>query len=131
MKKTSLFLILGFLGLIALTANAQQGGGFTGPDDGNQDSRHGGFTGERHVVTVQQAQRFRDDTPVILQGRIIRALGNRKYLFGDNTGTIVIEIDRDKWRGLSVGADDMVEISGEVDRDRNRVEIEVDRIRRL
>ena len=131
MKKTRLFLTLGFLTLAVLAAHAQQGG-FDGPgDSGRQGRSQGGFAGERQVVTVAQALTFRDDTPVILQGRIVRALGNEKYLFEDATGTIVIEIDHDKWRGLTVGPEDRVEISGEVERGRNRVEIDVDRIIKL
>ena len=135
MKKTRLMVVL--LGLIVLTAHAQQGGGFSGSDSDVQGIGQGtiqgggGFTGENQVVTIQQVQRFRDDTPVILQGRIIRALGNEKYLFDDDTGTIIVEIDRDRWRGLTVGPNDRVEISGEVDRNRQRVEIDVSRIRRL
>ena len=133
MRKTRLFLMLGLLGFAVLAANAQEGGGFTGPDSSGYggNGQGGGFTGDRQVVTVQQALKFRDDTPVILQGRIIRALGREKYVFEDSTGTIVVEIDHDKWRGLTVGPDDRVEISGEVDKNRNRVEIDVDRIRRL
>ena len=131
MRKTRLFVMFGLLGFAVLMANAQEGGGFTGPDSSGYSGQGGGFTGERQIVTVQQALRFRDDTPVILQGRIVRALGREKYLFEDSTGTIVIEIDHDKWRGLTVGPEDRVEISGEVDKNRHRVEIDVDRIRKL
>ena len=128
MKKARILIAISLLGLAVFMVNAQDRGGFSGP---NGDRRGGGWTGEQRVVTVQQALTFRDDTPVILQGYIIRALGNEKYLFRDDTGTIVVEIERNKWRGLSVGPNDRVEISGEVDRDRRGVEIEVDRIRRL
>ena len=128
MKKTKLILTVGLLVLVVLGANAQQSG-FSGPGGGGQGGV--GFTGERQIVTVQQALGFRDDTPVVLQGRIVRALGNEKYTFVDDTGSITIEIDNRLWRNLSVGPNDLVEISGEVDRDRRGVEIEVDRIRKL
>ena len=128
MKKEKVFLAIGLLGLAVFMANAQDRGGFSGPDGGRQG---GGFTGEQRVVTVEQALTFRDDTPVILRGRIVMALGNERYLFEDETGTIVVEIERETWRGLTVGPNDRVEISGEVDRDRHGVEIEVDRIRIL
>ena len=131
MKKKSLFLVVILLVLVVLAANAQQGGGFSGPGGTGSGDQVGGFTGPRQVVTVEQALGFRDDTPVILQGRIVRALGGEKYLFEDDTGTIIVEIDRKDWRGLTVGPNDRVEISGEVDRDRRGVEIDVDRIRKL
>ena len=129
MKKTSFFLIVCLLALVVLTANAQQGG-FSGSQDG-QGAQAGGFTGQRHVLTVQQALGLRDDTPVVLQGRIIRALGNNRYLFTDDTGTITLEIERRAWGSLLVDENDLVEVSGEIDREWNRVEVEVNRIQKL
>jgi len=92
----------------------------------------GGFTGPGlQVTTVKQAKTFRDDTPVVLQGRILRSLGNEKYMFSDNTGTIVVEIDDDLWRGISVSENDLVEIHGEVDKNFRTVEIDADSIRKI
>ena len=115
MKKTRLFMVAAFLGLVVLAVNAQQGG----------------FRGQSNVSTVAEALTFRDDTPVILRGNIVRALGNKRYLFSDSTGTITIEIERKVWGSISVDENDMVEISGEIDRDWNSIEVEVDRITRL
>ena len=39
----------------------------------------------------------------------------RKYVFKDDTGSIVVEIDDDDWGGLDVSPKDKVEIRGEVD----------------
>jgi uncharacterized protein (TIGR00156 family) len=85
------------------------------------------------VVTVADARGLRDDTPVQIQGRIVRALGDEKYLFRDAGGEIIVEIDDEVWRGVTVGADDTVEIRGEIDRDFPGfpVEIEVDAIQKL
>ena len=95
-------------------------------------AQQGGFTGPgASAATVAEARRFRDDTPVILQGRIIRFLGDDKYIFADDTGNITVEIDRRVWGNLSVGENDMVEITGEIDRYPFRVEVEVRSIRRL
>lgn len=105
----------------AATAQAAEGGGFTG--------NKGGFTGPGPaVVSVEQARGMRDDAKVHLSGNIIQHLGKDKYLFRDASGTIHVEIDHDKWGGQSVGPEDLVEIYGEVDKDWNSVEIDVDRI---
>ena len=95
-----------------------QGGGYTGP-------------GGSQVVSVQAAKKLRDDSPVILQGKILKSLGGEKYLFSDDSDTITIEIDNRLWRTISVSDNDLVEISGEVDKERARIEIEVSSIRKL
>jgi len=114
-KKFLIFLpILILVSLINLTA---QPGGFTGP----------GLL----VGTIQEARTFRDGTPVLLQGRILRSLGDEKYLFADDTGTIVVEINERLWRGITVSENDRVEIVGEVEKEFLRIEIEASRIRKL
>lgn len=100
---------------------AKDAGGFTGGQ--------GGYTGPGPaLVTVQQAQSMRDDTRVHLQGKIVQNLGDEKYLFRDNTGTIRVEIDDEDWNGQTVGPEDLVDIYGKVDKDWNSVEIEVKRV---
>jgi uncharacterized protein (TIGR00156 family) len=95
-------------------------------------AQQGGFTGSAaDASTVAQALTFRDDAPVILKGHILRSLGNEKYLFSDDTGTITVEIERKTWRTISVNEKDLVEISGEIDRDRRSIEVEVKSIRKL
>ena len=68
------------------------------------------------IITVEQAKNSKDDTFVVLQGYIDKSLGGEKYLFRDTTGTIKLEIDDDKFRGLVVYPDDFVQVSGEVDK---------------
>lgn len=90
----------------------------------------GGYTGPSSAATtVEQVRNMWDDTPVILVGNIVQRLGSEKYLFRDATGEIMIEIDHKDWRGVTVGPDDLVEIQGEVDRDWNAIEVDVDLIR--
>jgi uncharacterized protein (TIGR00156 family) len=115
MKRKILVCCAILLALACLTAAAQEG--YTGP---GLDS-----------VTVEEAKALRDDTPVCLRGQIVRFLGDEKYLFSDDSGTIVVEIENRLWRGLSVSQDDSVEIVGEVDRDFRKIEIEVDSIKKL
>jgi uncharacterized protein (TIGR00156 family) len=89
--KTSKVLAVAVLGVsFALVGNAiaQVAGGFQGP--GISDS------------TVADALKLPDDTPVVLKGKIEKSLGNEKYQFSDGTGVIVVEIDNEEWRGLTV-----------------------------
>ena len=102
-----------------------------GTTAGDQGGSQGGFTGPANITTVAQAMNLPDDAPVIMRGRIVNSLGNERYTFTDNTGSITVEIERKVWGTLTVGPNDLVEISGEIDRERNRVEVDVDRIRRL
>jgi uncharacterized protein (TIGR00156 family) len=103
------------LAFVGLLANAQEG--FKGPGPDN--------------VTVDAAKGLKDDYPVVLRGRIERFLGDEKYLFTDETGSIVVEIDNRLWRGISVDQNDTVEITGEVDRGFTKTEIEAGSIKKL
>ena len=38
-------------------------------------------------------------------------------MFRDNSGTIIVEIDNEDWKGVTVTPQDTVEIYGEVDTD--------------
>lgn len=102
----------------ALSGNAiakKAGGGFQGP----------GIEG----TTVAEALKMNDDTAVVLVGKIERSLGNEKYLFKDNTGTIVVDIDDDDWNGVTVTPENTVELHGEVDKEIMKdPEIDVDRV---
>ena len=109
------------LGASSALANSQ-GGGYT-------NTHMGGYTGPGPAVsTVEQAKGMRDDTHVTLRGRIVQHLGGKHYLFRDDTGTINVEIENKRWQGQTVGPDDVVEIYGEVDKDWNELEIDVDRL---
>ena len=79
-------------------------------------------------VSVAEAQKLSDDTPVILIGNIEKDLGGEKYLFRDKTDSITLDIDNDKWNGVKIVPTDTVEIRGEVDKEFMNVEIDVDQI---
>ena len=71
----------------------------------------------------------KDDQDVVVQGRLVRKLGDEKYMFSDGSGEIVVEIDDDDFQG-AVDEKTVVELHGEVDTGRNRPpEIEVDSMR--
>ncbi len=93
---------------------AQAMGGFQGPGLSNS--------------TVAEALNLGDDTAVVLEGRIEKSLGNEKYVFSDNTGSVTVEIDNEDWRGQNVTPNDTVVIHGEVDKDFFKTEIDVDSV---
>jgi uncharacterized protein (TIGR00156 family) len=86
---------------------------------------------ERKVNTVEEVKAFPDDARIVLRGHIMDHIRSDHYTFQDETGAIAVEIEDDEWHGLTVSPSDRVEIHGEVDRDRTRMEIEVDYIRIL
>jgi uncharacterized protein (TIGR00156 family) len=116
MRKRYLVCLIVLSVMAGLTVHAQQGG-YKGPG--------------AVAITVAEAKNLRDDTPVILQGKIERFLGDEKYLFSDDSGNITIEIDNRIWGSLSVDQDDVVEITGEIDRDYKGLEVEVRSIKKL
>ena len=99
---------LTFVALIAFcsVSNAQINGGFVGPN-ANQAAH----------ITIKEALNMGDEAKVVLQGNIVNSLGDEKYTFRDETGDIVVEIDDEDWRGINVTPENVLEISGEVDKD--------------
>ncbi len=98
-------------------APAQKGGGFTGPNDSQ--------------VTVAEALKLPDETRVTLVGKIQKQLAHEKYQFSDATGSITLDIDDKRWRGLTIGPDDTVRVSGEIDKDSDSLEFDVRRISKM
>ena len=93
----------------------QQQGGFKGPSAG--------------ITTVAEALKAKDDSLVVLTGKIEKETGKEKYLFRDSTGAITVEIDNEDWNGQDVTPTDTVVIHGEVDKElMHAPEIDVDKI---
>lgn len=100
--------------------------------------------GVTHVATAQQAQspvtitpvqevltNTPDDAYVTVQGRLVEYLGDEDYVLEDETGRITVEIDDDLLEPRDFKAGMLVEVFGEVDRERHGVELEAERIRVL
>lgn len=83
------------------------------------------------ISTVRDAKEMNDDAYITLRGYIEKRIKSDKYLFRDSTGTVEIEIDDDDWHGVTVGPQDLVEITGEVDAGWISIEIDVKRIRKV
>ncbi len=92
------------------------------------DAKYTGPAEGKTTSTVSEAQAMPDDAPVVLQGTISSASGDEMYIFTDGTGSINVEIDDDDMAGLNISPNDVVMIQGEIDRNGNTVEIDVDEI---
>ena len=114
MKTMTIWVALAALGT---AGHALGQGGFDGPDD-------------KRRATVAEAAALSDDTRVIVVGSIVRALGDEKYEFRDDTGVLRVEIDDDDWDGLRVTPEDRLELEGEIEQDSDGPELDVDAVRR-
>ncbi|WON76499.1 YgiW/YdeI family stress tolerance OB fold protein [Serratia sp. UGAL515B_01] len=120
MKKTFTAMVLASLSFCAV---AQQSGFISSDTQGNTQ---GGFTGQKPGLTsVAQAKNLRDDTWVIFEGKIVKQVGHELYEFRDSSGTIHVDIDDKDWMGQTASPNDKVRIEGEIDKDWNRIEIDV------
>ena len=130
MKKHTVFAICCLMLLLAASfVHAQQGGGFTGPQLFGQPpgftghnvgfTEHQGFMGPSAPVTVAHVvQTFPNKAQAVLRGNIVQQIGSDRYLFRDSTGEVLIKIKNNRWWGLSVGPNDLVEVGGELKRDK-------------
>jgi len=96
---------------------------------GDYAKKNGGFKqdlSQMPVSTVQDAQNMSEDTMVMLQGNISKRVKKDQYLFNDNTGEMIVEIEGYAWNGQEVSPTDVITIVGEIDKDGNMTMIEVD-----
>jgi uncharacterized protein (TIGR00156 family) len=109
MKRLTLALLLAPLFSTAALAT-----GYTGP----------GATAQ--VTSVAAALKAADDTPVVLQGQIVKRLQDELYEFKDASGTINVEIDDEDWPAQAISENVTVRLTGEVDHALTSREIDVD-----
>lgn len=101
--------------------------GFQGDGD-LYGGQMGGFVGEGEanpITTISKAKRMFDDSVVTIRARITRRLGDEKYMARDETGEMMVEIDDDKWYGITATSADLLEMTGEIDKDFNKVKLDV------
>jgi len=99
---------------------------FTGPsaypvNQGFQGGGAGGYT----VSPIKDVMLMYDDQIAVVKGNIVRRLSDDKYLFKDSSGEMVVEIDYKYWAGLQVNEQDVIELTGKVDKDYNSVVLDV------
>lgn len=127
MKKMLIVIMLSALSLGAFAQN----GGFVSPNASAADSQSGFKGPSPATTTIAQAKSLRDDAWVVLEGKIVRQIWHELYEFQDSTGTVNIDIDDKRWRGQTATSNDKVRIEGEVDKDWNSIEIDVQTVRVL
>lgn len=81
--------------------------------------------------TVAKAKDMRDEAWVVLEGNIVKKVGDERYEFRDSTGTIVTDIDDSVWAGQNVSLKDKVRLEGEIDKDLTTVEVDVKTLKLL
>ncbi len=117
MKKIFAFLFLLLFCAFADSTQAYQAGG--------------GFMGKVQTSTVQEALKKPDNTYVVLQGKIVNRVSDDKYIFKDQTGSITVEIDNDKWIGQTVDTNDIIEITGEVEKRLGQTSVDVSTVKKI
>ena len=130
MKKTAA--LLAVIMLAATPVLAAQQGGFVDPNAPTAQVKSGGFQpSSASVVTVKQAEEMRDDSWITVRGTLEKQIGKEDYLFRDASGTMEVEIDHKRWNGLTITPKDQVELTGELDKDFNSIELDVKQVRKL
>ena len=120
MKKT--LTALAFVSALALSASCFAG----------EHMKHkGGFKqdlSQMPVSTVQSVQNMPENTMVVMQGNISKRIEKDKYMFNDNTGEMMLEIEGYAWNGQDVAPTDVVTVVGEIYKDGNMTIVEVDEV---
>ncbi len=66
---------------------------------------------------VKTALEASDNTPMALEGHIISHIRKDKYYFQDDTGKIIVEIDKEDFYELEVDENTSVRLIGKIDKD--------------
>ncbi|QHI97561.1 NirD/YgiW/YdeI family stress tolerance protein [Xylophilus rhododendri] len=83
------------------------------------------------LLTVRQLQDSgKDEQPARLKGRIVSHEQGKHYTFADDTGRMTVEISPRRFPdGVMLGADQWVEISGEVEKEWGQLKFKVKNLR--
>jgi len=130
MKKSAALIAIVMLASTPVLA-AQQGG-FVDPSTPKAQVHAGGFQADNtSVVTVKQAEEMKDDSWITVRGYLDKQIGDEDYLFRDGSGNMKVEIDHKRWHGQTITPKDQVELTGELDKDFNSIELDVKQVRKL
>ncbi len=127
MKK--LFSILAAALLITGIAFADFNGPSANPAQGFHSKQ--GFKGKSaasSISSIKDVLGMYDDQIAVIKGNIVNQISDDKYLFRDKSGEMVVEIDYKYWNGLEVTEEDVLELTGKVDKDYNGVTLDVFRV---
>ncbi len=130
MKKSAALIAIVMLASTPVLA-AQQGG-YVDPSAPKAQVHAGGFQADNtSVVTVKQAEEMKDDSWITVRGYLDKQIGDEDYLFRDSSGNMKVEIDHKRWHGQTITPKDQVELTGELDKDFNSIELDVKQVRKL
>ena len=105
-------LTLVMLAVLAVPAYAA----FEGPNSGQSMGGFQGPTGGVQADTVKKAQSSWDDAPVVLTGNIVERLAGSddKYLFKDESGSLMVEISHEVFAGREITPESRVRLFGKL-----------------
>jgi len=81
-------------------------------------------------MTVKQAKEMHDGASISLRGNLIDGSGNDKFKFRDKTGTIDTIIPKAVFDGREVQPDNLISISGSLDKKMTPPVVRVDRLQK-
>lgn len=114
MKHRTLLALL----LASLSSTAALAAGYNGP-------------GAQQSNTVAAALEAADETPVVLEGRLLRQIRGEHYEFADASGSIEVEIDHEDLPAQTIDQNSRVRLFGEVDRELLKRSVDVERVELL
>ena len=124
--------ILAPLALAALLAGSVNAIAQSGTEAPATNTAASGYTGPSSIPLLSVKQLLdsgHDDQPARLQGHIVSHDGGKRYTFADDSGRITAEIAARRFpAGRPIGAEQRVELHGELDKELKKVEFEVKRI---
>ncbi len=82
-------------------------------------------------MSVTDALKMSDNSYVSVEGSILKKLTNDKYLFKDSTGTMTVEIDNDRWAGISADTKDILILNGEIEKKMGSTCLDVDSVQKV
>ncbi len=85
---------------------------------------------EARSMTVEQAKEMHDGASISLRGNLIDGGGNDKFKFRDKTGTIDTIIPQAVFDGREVHPDNLISISGSLDKKMTPPVVRVDRLQK-
>ena len=77
-------------------------------------------------TTVSEVKGMKDDIRVTLVGTLVNQVAEEFYTFQDETGQMVVQIDHDELRGMTVTPDTRIILRGETDDDDHDSLVDVD-----
>lgn len=84
---------------------------------------NGGFMLSQNPSKVADVATWLDDQTVILEGKIIKQVGRKEFVFQDNSGELTLEIVGRAWHGQTVTPNDQVKIVAGVEKSWGKTEV--------